>query len=436
MESRDNNRNFKLRDPKKKAKEEKEKKEEIKMLMNKIVFINEFPIYMIKCYIQQEFRPLSVNELVSILKSDPNLKNDPKIRKKVGDSLNVNIFQKKNYKFDLDLEKTVQYLTKYLNSNSPSKSNVSNNTNKLSLERITIGVSPVMNFPEQENDIAYLSKDDESQQKLDAVENVEDTCFTFGEQSQIKIYKANRQDEETLKKLNANEIKALNKNNISADELNELKRIAFEKNIPNFNSIFDKNNYLENLSKDVKEFFKSYQEDIDNNKKKELFNLEKDIKEKKNSFNELSSLFNEEKEALLLLINMVHTQYKIIKKARLINDAHIPNEKDIIESYIKKFKDLFNMLQDNYEKIKENEKDINEKVYEIKKILKEICDKYIKKEIKNYQNFFQIVKNIADIESIPIKVNINEIVRLCYFYVNEFDNYLIEMKSKNNKMMK
>ena len=30
MESRDNNRNFKLRDPKIKAKEEKEKKEEIK----------------------------------------------------------------------------------------------------------------------------------------------------------------------------------------------------------------------------------------------------------------------------------------------------------------------------------------------------------------------------------------------------------------------
>ena len=422
MESRDNNRNFKLRDPKIKAKEEKEKKEEIKILMNKIVFINEFPIYMIKCYISQEFRPLSVNELVSILKSDPNLKNDPKIRKKVGDSLNVNIFQKKNYKFDLDLEKTVQYLTKYLNSNSPSKSNVSNNTNKLSLERITIGVSPVMNFPEQENDIAYLSKDDESQQKLDAVENVEDTCFTFGEQSQIKIYKANRQDEETLKKLNANEIKALNKNNISADELNELKRIAFEKNIPNFNSIFDKNNYLENLSKDVKEFFKSYQEDIDNNKKKELFNLEKDIKEKKNSFNELSSLFNEEKEGLSLLINAIQNQFKIISKGKKINDICIPDEKEIVELYIKKFKDLFSQLQDNYEKIKEQEMKINEIIYEIKKILKDIWDKF--------SAFRQVAKNILDSESISIKVYINETVKLCYYYINEFDNNLIEMKSK------
>ena len=183
----------------------------------------------------------------------------------------------------------------------------------------------------------------------------------------------------------------------------------------------------------MKEFFKLYQnnnEEKDDFKKleediNELYSLIKDKDLKKTSFDELSSLFNEEKEALLLLINMVHTQYKIIKKARLINDAHIPNEKDIIESYIKKFKDLFNMLQDNYEKIKENEKDISEKIYEIKKILKEICDRYIKKEIKNYQNFFQIVKNIADIESIPIKVNINEIVRLSYFYVNNLKIFII-----------
>ena len=173
-------------------------------------------------------------------------------------------------------------------------------------------------------------------------------------------------------------MKNLNKNNISDEEIKELRNKALEKKVPNFNSIFD--NYLQNLEKEVKEFFKLYQ---NNNEKKDNFKkLEEDINElyslikdkylKKTSFDDLSCLFNEEKEALLLIINMIHTQYKIIKKARLINDECIPKEKDIIESYIKKFKDLPNKLQDNYEKIKENEKEINEKIYKIKKILKEI----------------------------------------------------------------
>ena len=430
MEFRDKNRNFK-------AKEDKEKKENIKKLVNKIknelIFVDDFAISMINCYVKQDFRPLSINELVSLLKIELNMESDSHkiIRKKVENNISDKnyIFQKKNYKYDLALEQTVKYLTSFLSSRSSSKSGVyKNNINNLTSDKITIEGINVLNFPEQENDIAYFSQDNENQQNQHkfSASNVEDTCFTFGEQSQIKIYKQNKQDEETLKKLTEKEIKALNKNNISDEEIKELRSKALEKNFSDFNSIFDRNNYFQNLEQEVKEFFKLYQ----NN------NEEKDKDLKKTSFDELSSLFNEEKEALLLLINMVHTQYKIIKKARLINDAHIPNERDIIESYIKKFKDLFNMLQDNYEKIKESEKDINEKIYEIKKILKEICDKYIKKEIKNYQNFFQIVKNIADIESIPIKVNINEIVRLCYFYVNEFDNYLIEMKSKNNKMMK
>ena len=445
MEFRDKNRNFK-------AKEDKEKKENIKKFVNRIkselIFVDDFAISMINCYVKQDFRPLSINELVSLLKIELNMESDSHkiIRKKVENNISDKnyIFQKKNYKYDLALEQTVKYLTSFLSSRSSSKSGVyKNNINNLTSDKIMIEGINVLNFPEQENDIAYFSQDNENQHKFSA-SNVEDTCFTFGEQSQIKIYKQNKQDEETLKKLTEKEIKALNKNNISDEEIKELRSKALEKNVSDFNSIFDRNNYFQNLEQEVKEFFKLYQnnnEEKDDFKKleediNELYSLIKDKDLKKTSFDELSSLFNEEKEALLLLINMVHTQYKIIKKARLINDAHIPNEKDIIESYIKKFKDLFNMLQDNYEKIKESEKDINEKIYEIKKILKEICDKYIKKEIKNYQNFFQIVKNIADIESIPIKVNINEIVRLCYFYVNEFDNYLIEMKSKNNKMMK
>ena len=62
------------------------------------------------------------------------------------------------------------------------------------------------------------------------------------------------------------------------------------------------------------------------------------------------------------------------------------------------------------------------KIYEIKKILKDIWDKF--------SAFRQVAKNILDSESISIKVNINETVKLCYYYINEFDNNLIEMKSK------
>ena len=173
MEFRDKNRNFKV-------KEDKEKKENIKKLVNKIknelIFVDDFAISMINCYIKQDFRPLSINELVSLLKIELNMESDSHkiIRKKVENNISDKnyIFQKKNYKYDLALEQTVKYLTSFLSSRSSSKSGVSKNN--MTLDKIMIEEIHMLNFPEQENDIAYFSQDNENQHKFSAA-NVEDT---------------------------------------------------------------------------------------------------------------------------------------------------------------------------------------------------------------------------------------------------------------------
>ena len=110
---------------------------------------------MINCYINQDFRRLSINELVSLLKVELNIESDfhKIIRKKVENTINDKkpIFQKKNYKYDLALEQTVKYLTSFLSSRDSSKSNISkNNINNLTLDKIMIEEIPVFNFPEQE----------------------------------------------------------------------------------------------------------------------------------------------------------------------------------------------------------------------------------------------------------------------------------------------
>ena len=74
-------------------------------------------------------------------------------------SLKSDIFRKKKYKFDLDMDKTVNYLASFLESRPPSNLNNSSSDSKksdLTLEKNNIRVSPVFNFPECQNETIYF----------------------------------------------------------------------------------------------------------------------------------------------------------------------------------------------------------------------------------------------------------------------------------------
>ena len=423
-------------------------KERIKNLMDRIknneYFNKDNFISIINCFIKQNFRPLSINEIVSIICDINKLENDSQkynVRNKVMGSLTNNIFRKKKYKYDLDLEKTVIYLTSLLDSRPPFNSNDSISNSKKSdttLEKNYIKVSPVFNFPDCQNETIYFPSD-ENQQKS-SCSNVDDNSFTFGEQSQIKINK--KDEEETLIKLNEDEIKKLNKNNIYDEEFKKLENKASEKFIPKWELIFDRNNYFVNLEQYIKEFFKSHEKSNENNADflkiendiNDLYSLIKEFGLKSNSFTKHSSLFNEQKGELNSMKDVIYNQFKLIRiilKANFIQEELISNEKRILKSYVETFKNIFMHLQENYDKSKLLEKEINEVLLKIKNNLKMIREHFPNKKIEKYKEFEKFVENIENGESIPIKVNINETVKLFYYYINKFEDYFLEIESNN-----
>ena len=449
MEWKEKSRIYKSRDYFVKEGDDIEKKEKIKILIERMksdeLIDSDNPISIIYCFIKQNFRPLSINEIVSILSEANKLENDSQkynVRNKVMASLKSDIFRKKKYKFDLDMDKTVNYLASFLESRPPSNLNNSSSDSKksdLTLEKNNIRVSPVFKFPECQNETIYFPPYDNQQKS--SCSNIDDNSFTFGEQSQIKINKINKKDEEeTLIKLNETQIKKLNKKNFGDDEFKELENKAIEKYIPEFELIFDRNYYLSNLEQEMKELFKSHENNnVDKpyfseleNDLNNIYSLLKDYGLKIKQFTENSSLFNEQKRELLILRDVIQDQLKLIKiilKTNFIPEESISSEKGIFKLYVETFKNIFVNFQENYGKSKSNEKEINEIIIKIRRNLKRICANFPEEATKELENLKQIVKNIEVSESIPIKVNINETVKLFYYYINEFENYFLEIES-------
>ena len=132
--------------------------------------------------------------------------------------------------------------------------------------------------------------------------------------------------------------------------------------------------------------------------------------------------------------DVIYNQFKLIRiilKANFIQEELISNEKRILKSYVEIFKNIFMHLQENYDKSKLLEKEINEVLLKIKNNLKMIREHFRNKKTEKYKEFEKFVENIENSESIPIKVNINETVKLFYYYINKFEDYFLEIESNN-----
>ena len=347
-------------------------------------------------------------------------------------SLKNEIFRKNGYKFELVLEKTVNYLISFLDSRSPSSNSNLSRGSDLVGEKHNVRICSVFNFPENQNETIYLNSD-ENQQKS-SCSNVDDTSFTFGEQSQIKINKVKKEEEEMIIKLTEEEIKKINKKDISNEEFKELENKVNETYIREYELIFDRNNYFAVLEQSVKNFFKSFEKNDFNLKelRNNIYSLIEEYNLKIKKFTEDSSLFNEQKKYLLLSKDVIHDQFKFIKiilNVPFISGKLISSEKEIFKTYIDNFQKLFDNFQQSYENSKSDEKEINKKIANIKKILGEICDNIPEGEKEKYNEFIEIVENIKISESIPVKVNINENIKFFYYYINEFQDYFLEIES-------
>ena len=439
MKSKEKNKTSKTKELSAKEKEELNKKERIKTLVkgmkNNEYFDNDNANSIINCFIQQNFRPLSINEIVSIISDIKQFETDSQkvnVRHIVMNSLKNEIFRKNGYKFELVLEKTVNYLISFLDSRSPSSNSNLSRGSDLVGEKHNVRVCSVFNFPENQNETIYLNSD-ENQQKS-SCSNVDDTSFTFGEQSQIKINKVKKEEEEMIIKLTEEEIKKINKKDISNEEFKELENKVNESYIREYELIFDRNNYFAVLEQSVKNFFKSFEKNDFNLKelRNNIYSLIEEYNLKIKKFTEDSSLFNEQKKYLLLSKDVIHDQFKFIKiilNVPFISGKLISSEKDIFKTYIDNFKKLFDNFQQSYENSKLDEKEINKKIVNIKKILGEICDNIPEGEKEKYNEFIEIVENIKISESIPVKVKINENIKFFYYYINEFKDYFSEIES-------
>lgn len=448
MEIKDKNRNSKSKEALKKDKADKEKKDKIKELMEKIkqneLFDSDLSKSIINCFIKKDFDSLTINEIIEILNLSIKFENETQkcnLRNDVMNKLKNNqIFCQgnKKYKYDLNLEKTVSFLTSFLDLNSNSNINNSDINSKKSKKSNSIyddentRFSPVFDFPKYQNEVAYIIPE-ENQQNL-SYSNMDDNSFTFGEQSQIKINKANKQDEETLIELNEDEIKKID---LSSKEFEDLKYKALEKNMQEYDYLFDQNNYLSKLVENVEKLLKLYKKNNENKAKfdkfenniKTLYSLNKEIQLKKSSFNKSSSSFNTDKLELSEISNLIQKQFIFIKfllKTDFIQDKLISCEKETYKLYLEEFKKLFNEFLQSYRDIKSNEKEINGIITKIKLSLKGICETFLEKK-EEYKEFCQYAKNIEKNESVPIKVNINESFKLFSCYINEFDKNFLEI---------
>jgi hypothetical protein len=445
-----------------KMNEDKNKIEKIKKLIIKLKknenLVLDISIYIIQCFIQEEFKELNVNEIINAIKEYEDYENSTNkynIRNDVMNAIKNNeIFHqgKKRYKYALNLEKTINYLISYLDSRSNSINTTSNNmefnnidSKKSKLFNSSIS-SPVFNFPENQNNTIYFQSE-ESPQKL-SNSNMDETCFTFGEQSQIKVIKNPRKDEEEIMiQYTPEEIKNILIDNFTNDEFKIIENKAIEKYIPEFEVIFDGNNYFSNLEQNYKKVLIKYKNNnTDKNALSKFENcvnninlLMNDLKIQKIVFNEKSFEFNEQKSELFNMSNVIFDQYKLLKI--VIQNIFIPEEfvdieKKLFQLFQKNFNDLFALLQKNYKDIKSNEIKIKDLIHKIKESLRILCDDILKKDKSNkeYQDFLEMAKNyIENDECSIIRVNINETVKLFYCYINEFKQFFSNLDKKIKK---
>ena len=465
MEFREKTRNCKSRDSLIKERDEKDKKEKIRDLIDKIkknneLFESDISNLIINCFIEKNYSSLHINDINSSLSKSKKYEGSPRkfnLRNDIINSLKNNIIFhqiKKKNKFELNLEKTYNYLTSFLDSSvSNSNINGSNSISRLSKKSIVensiengfVQTSPVFNFPEEQNSTVNFNQDDNQQQQKYSYSNDEDNCFTFGEQSQIKANKIiNKQDdEEIVIEYNEDDLKKFNRNNFTEEEFIELEKRANEKYIDNFEVFFDKNKYLSNLPQNLKDLFKLYKKNNENktdffnldNKLNQIYSLIKDLELNHiNPFNKLSTSFNEKKAEFINTYKVIKIQYdswKLMCSIDLTKDKNYKqiqrNEKETMKQLIDELKKVFQNIQKDYEETKSYEKKIIDIISKIKLSLREICDEFLVAQKELYQDFYSIVNNIVNYQIALIKVNINDTVKCFYCYIDEIEKYYLDI---------
>ena len=465
MEFREKTRNCKSRDNLIKERDEKDKKEKIRDLMDKIkknneLFESDISNLIINCFIEKNYSSLHINDINTSLSKSKKYESSPRkfnLRNDIINSLKNNIIFhqiKKKNKFELNLEKTYNYLTSFLDSSvSNSNINGSNSISRLSkksmvensIENGFVQTSPVFNFPEEQNSTVNFNQDDNQQQQKYSYSNDEDNCFTFGEQSQIKANKIiNKQDdEEIVIEYNEDDLKKFNRNNFTEEEFNELEKRANEKYIDNFEVLFDKNKYLSNLQQNLKDLFKLYKKNNENktdfsnldSKLNQIYSFIKDLELNNiNPYNKLSSSFNEKKAEFINTYKVIKIQYnswKLMCSIDLTRDKNYKqiqrNEKETMKQLIDEMKKVFQNIQKDYEETKSYEKKIIDIISKIKLNLREICDEFLETQKELYQDFYSIVNNIVNYQIALIKVNINDTVKCFYCYIDEIEKYYLDI---------
>ena len=435
MESREKSRNCKSRESAIKEKDDKDKKYKIKDLMQKIKIttLQESDIIsylIINCFTEKNYSSLNVNEIHTLLSKSKKYEDSLKkynLRNEIIISLkNNDIFHEKSKnKYELYLDRTLIYLTSYLETSvTNSNINGSNSISKMSkksiiennIENGLVQYSPVFSFPEEQNSIVNFNVEDNSQQqKLSSYSSDDGNAFTFGENSQIKGNRINNKfdDEEIIVKYSEEELKKFKRNNLTNEEFNELEKKSNEKFIDNFETLFDKNKYLSNLAQNLKNLFKLYKKNNENrtdfsdlnNKLGQIYLLinEIEVNQKTNYIN-YSTSFNEKKLDLINIFKAIKSQYDSCTSLKSIDskDKSLKslqeNEKEMIKELINEIKKVFEKLQDDYESAKLCEKQINENISNIKLNLRKICDEFLEKKKELYNDFYTLVNNIEKIQ--------------------------------------
>ena len=410
-----------------KKKDDKYYINQIKNLLNQIKKNNyldsDISFIIIKYFSEKNFRPLTQNEIIKYISNPilfPSLTKDNNLRDEIISALKNNVMfelGKKKVRYELNLEKCVNYLSFYQDKNKI--------TNSDSIEN---NITPsIINFPENENNIVYFASIEHNQLNMSFIidEDNLDNSFTFGERSQIKT--------STKKKVN----------------IVDLENKALQKYIPEFEFVFDENKYFKNIGEVATEFLTTYKKI--NSNESNINKLEEKIKKinsimdelniKIDPFNKTSSLFNEEKNELFNTNSIIHQQLKLLQilvDNDFLSKELYENEKGIYMAYQEEFKNLLSKLQVDFKEIKNMEQIINNSISDLKKLLNEISNEFVLQTNENYTKFYNLIKDIDKSSSIPINVNINETVKLFNSYISDFGNIFdkIEEKAKQKNSSK
>ena len=409
-----------------------------------------------ECFLDSNFSSLTKDDIIEYLSQQNKLSSVSKNKnfsKNVQSSLKKNkIFkQKKSAIYELNLKECITYLKSYNNKDETDNlnSNDSSNENKNPV------ISPLINFSENEN---MKSFEDDRQNIIIEANNI-DNSFTFGEQSQILISNKNIPYNSEN---NENEVEG---NIIDTD----LEAKVIEEYIPEFEYEFDSDKNFENLIQKFSQFFNIYKEQ--NKNQNNIINLDntyyilnlnyletnqtlfvyyiklsKDIKNlnelieelniKINQFNNLSSLYNGEKNELFNYNSVIHQQLNLMQL--LVDNSFMPKElyngeKEVLFTYNKHFKDLMKKLKEHYQNVQNIKPDINKDITKLKIFLNEIADYYELKLNNNYADYYNIIININNGKSSEFNININETERLFNSYIKENEVIFSRIESLSNQ---